>query len=102
MTAPLLEEPFGNNVAFYGISATPAPFNLTGGIYGLTLACASYGTVQLEILCSDQATFVAIGTAFRGNGLQSLYLPTGTYQLLITSATGCYFGASRIVTGPYQ
>ena len=77
------------NFAFKNISATPAPFVLRGGNYGLTChATFGGGSIALQRLSPDGSTFVTVLTALTSDGYGNANLPSGTYQLLVTTATG--------------
>jgi hypothetical protein len=77
-------------VKWSNISATPAAFTLSGGLYGLTVMGTGFGTVTLQRLAPDASTYITVLTAFAANGYASVYLPSGTYQLAISSATAVY------------
>ena len=77
------------NFAFKNISATPASFVLRGGNYGLTChATWGGGSVALQRLSPDGSTYVTVLTALTADGYGNANLPSGTYQLLVTTATG--------------
>jgi hypothetical protein len=88
----------GDGKIFSNISATTASFPLFGGEYGITASCASWGggTVQLEVLGPDQATWIAAATALSANGFQVIDLPPGSYQLALTNASAVYASVARI------
>jgi hypothetical protein len=87
------------NFAFKNISATPAPFTLRGGNYGVTAhATWGGGTVTLQRLSPDGVTFVTVLTAFSADGYQNQNLPSGTYQLLVATATGICVDVVSVVT----
>jgi hypothetical protein len=76
-------------ISFNGISATPAPFTLRGGNYGVSVSATfGGGSVTLQRLLPDAATYVTVMTAFAAAGYANANLPSGTYRLLITTATG--------------
>ena len=76
------------NFKFINISATTAPFTLRGGNYGLTChATFGGGSVALQRLSTDGTTYVTVLTALTADGYGNANLPSGTYQLLITTAT---------------
>jgi hypothetical protein len=87
------------NFAFKNISATPAPFVLRGGNYGVTVhATFGGGSVTLQRLSPDGVTYVTVLTAFAADGYQNQNLPSGTYQLLVVTATGIYVEVVSVVT----
>jgi hypothetical protein len=76
--------------SWLNIGTTPAAFTLPGGLYGVTVMGTGFGTVTLQRLAPDGTTYVTALTAFGANGYQSVYLPSGTYQLAISSTTAVY------------
>lgn len=91
------------NHSFSNLSATPAVFTLRGGNYSLTLHAnfSGGGTVDLQRLAPDGATFVSVlqgGTAFSADGSQNVNLPSGTYKLVIATATAVYADIVAVVT----
>lgn len=76
------------NVSFTGKSATVGPFNLSGGLYGVTaIATWGGGNATLQKLAADGSTYVTCLTAFTANGYATASLPPGIYQVSITTAT---------------
>lgn len=88
------------NVFYDNISATPAtPFTLRGGNYGVTAkATWGGGSVTLQRLSRDATTYVTVLTAFTADGYASVNLPSGTYRLLVATATAIYVDVVGIVT----
>jgi hypothetical protein len=71
-----------------GASATQGPFSLLGGKYGVScVVTGTAGTVALQILGPDGATFVTVAN-FTANGVTPVDLPASKYQVAITTATG--------------
>lgn len=86
-------------VVFNNISATPASFTLRGGNYGVTAhATWGGGSVTLQRLSPDGSTYVTVLVAFSADGYANLNLPSGTYQLLVATATGIYVDIVATVT----
>jgi hypothetical protein len=87
-------------VSFKNIAATPAPFNLRGGSYGISAHSATWsaGSVTLQRLAPDGLTYVTVLTAFSADGYASVNLPAGTYQLAIATATAVYADITSIAT----
>jgi hypothetical protein len=86
-------------VSFVNISATPAPFVLHGGNYGVTIhATFSGGSVTLQRLATDGVTFVNVITPLTADGYVSADLPSGTYRLAITTATAVFCDITATVT----
>ncbi len=84
---------------FSNISATTAAFTLRGGNYGLTChATWGGGNVALQRRSADGSTFVTVITALTADGYASANLPSGTYQLAVTTATGVYCDVTAVVT----
>ena len=84
---------------FSNISATPTAFTLRGGQYGVTAkATWGGGSVTLQRLSKDAATYVTCLTAFTADGYASVNLPSGTYRLLVATATAIYVDIVAIVT----
>lgn len=87
------------NVVFSNISATPATFTLRGGQYAVTVhATWNAGSATLQRLAPDGATFVTCLTAFSADGYATVNLPSGTYKLLIATATALSADIVAIVT----
>ena len=77
------------SVPFKNVSTTQGPFTLRGGNYGLTChATWGGGSVALQRLSTDGSTYVTVLTALTADGYGDANLPSGTYQLLVTTATG--------------
>jgi hypothetical protein len=86
-------------VTFSNISATTAVFTLRGGNYGLTChATWGGGNVALQRLSTLASTYVTVITALTADGYASANLPSGTYQLAITTATAVYCDITAVVT----
>ena len=87
------------NFAFKNISATPTSFTLRGGNYGVTAhATWGGGSVTLQRLSPDGSTYVTVMTAFSADGYANANLPSGTYRLLVATATAIYVDVVATVT----
>jgi hypothetical protein len=87
------------SVVFKNVSSTQGPFNLRGGSYGVSaIATWGGGSVTLQRLADDGATYLTCLTAFSANGYASVNLPAGTYQLAIATASAVYASVVGIVT----
>ena len=87
------------NVVFTNKSATPASFTLRGGNYSIeAVATWGGGSVTLNRLAADGATYVSTGISFTANGYQNVNLPSGTYQVAIATATAVYVDIVSTVT----
>ena len=87
----------GDGQFFSNVSATQGPFKLNGGTYGITASATwSGGSVQLQLLAPDGATWIAAQTALSANGFAVLNLPPGQYQFAVTTATAVYIAIARI------
>jgi hypothetical protein len=85
--------------AFKNIAATPAAFILRGGNYGLTChATWGGGNIALQRASPDGSTYITVITALTADGYASANLPSGTYQLAITTATAVYCDIVSVVT----
>jgi hypothetical protein len=87
-----------DSVNFQNISADTANFVLTGGAYVLDAnGNFNSGTVTLQRLGPDGATFITAATALSANGTSgSIALPPGVYKLAVASATALYVSVIRI------
>ncbi len=84
---------------FKNISATPASFVLRGGNYSLTChATWGGGSVTLQRQSPDGSTYVTVMTALSADGYSNANLPSGTYQLLVATATAIYCDVTATVT----
>ena len=84
---------------FSNISATTAAFTLRGGQYGVTVSATfGGGSVTLQRLSADGATYVTALTAFSAAGYQTIALPSGTYRLAVATATAVYADVTAVVT----
>lgn len=82
---------------FQNLSVTTATFYVIGGTYGLTVSATfGGGSVQLQILSFDKATWLNVGSAFSANGFISQALPPGQYRLAITTATAVYAALTSV------
>lgn len=85
---------------FSNISATTAAFALLGGKYCCAVtATFSGGSVQLQMLAVDGATWFNLGAAFTVAGSQNFDLPAGQYRFVITTATAVYAVVANV---PYR
>lgn len=83
---------------FTNIAANTAAFPLNGGQYAVTVhATFGGGSVTLQKLAADGATFVTCLTAFAADGFATCNLPTGTYRFAIVTATGVYIDLNTVV-----
>ncbi len=87
------------NVSFSNISATPTAFTLRGGNYGITVnATFGGGSVTLQRLSVDGTNYVTCVAAFTAAGYANASLPSGTYRLLVATATAIYADIVAVVT----
>ena len=73
----------GDNVSFNAINATTNSFLLRGGTYGVTCKASTYGTVTLQVLAGDQASWLPALTSFAADGFASVALPPGLYRVAL-------------------
>ena len=86
-------------VTFSNISASTAAFTLRGGNYGLTChATFGGGNIALQRLSPDGSTYITVITALTADGYANANLPSGSYRLQITTATGVYCDVVATVT----
>lgn len=79
-------------------AANSANFPLVGGAYALdVIATWNSGSLTLQRLGPDNATFITAATALTADGTSgSLALPPGTYRFLVASATNLWAQIVRI------
>lgn len=93
--APIVQEA----VTLAAGNAPAAASAVLGGSYVFAQACASYGSVALQVRGPDGATFVTIGTYTTPDttGGRTVQLGSGAIvQLALTGTTGCNATLSRI------
>ena len=84
---------------FSNISATPAVFALSGGLYAITAkATWGGGSVTLQRLAFDGTTYVTCLTAITADSYATVNLPPGTYKLLVATSTAIYVDIVAIAT----
>jgi hypothetical protein len=76
---------------FDNISADTADFTARGGLYGLSVS-ATWGGGNVTISRKDRNNVYIpmLSSALTANGYQAIYLPSGTYKIAVTTATGVY------------
>lgn len=86
------------SVRFKAISATTQAFSLFGGVYVMDAnATWGGGSVTLERLGADDATFIAATTALSADGTSgAVALPPGTYKFVVATATALYVSVTRV------
>ena len=83
--------------SFFNISATTANFTLDPGIYGADfVAVWNGGSVTLEKLAADNATWVTALTPWTANGTTLGQIPEGIFRLKVANATGVFVNIRRI------
>jgi hypothetical protein len=75
---------------FGPITADTAPFVIRGGLYGISVHAATFGTVTLQRLANDGVTWVTVQAAFTADGYATVYLISGTYKVAVATATGVF------------
>lgn len=79
-------------------SGTSLPFTLAGGAYGVDCSATfGGGSVTLQKLAADGATYVTALTAFTAAGYATVNLPQGDYRVAIATATAVYVRITAIV-----
>jgi len=87
----------GESFQFANIAATTAQFQVKGGTYLLTVhATFGGGSVQMQTLAGDGATWLLLGTSITADGTQSFTLPPGAYRIAIATATAVYANLTRV------
>jgi hypothetical protein len=87
-----------NDKRFSNVAVTQGPFPLNAGQYGVTVtATFGGGSVTLQRLGPDGSTFVTCMPAFTVAGYASAFLPAGTYQLLIATATAVFVDINTVL-----
>jgi len=85
--------------AFNIKNAAPGTYDFTlsqGGLYEFAaVATWGGGNVALNQLGPDGQTYLSIATALLANGGAMYYLPPGSYQFVVTTATAVYACVSR-------
>ena len=85
---------------FANISATPAAFQLAGGLYGVTVAgTVGGGSVTLQRLSGDATTYVTVLATIQQPGYATVSLPSGTYRADIDGAEAMYVEIVSIASG---
>ena len=84
------------------VAAASSPFGafqLLGGYYAISVIATGFGSVTLQALGPDQATWLTAATAIAANGITYVYLPPGTYRWTAAGVTGLYATVVRIPVG---
>ena len=86
---------------FSNIVATTLQFPLSGGKYCFdALGTWGTGNVQVQLLGGDASTWLNCGSAISSNGVSTLDLPLGSFQIAVASgATAVYTRLTKIVEG---
>jgi len=81
-------------------SASGQPFTLLGGEYQVTAALSNGGSVTLEGLLPDGATYSSVGasTVFSGGGgFAVVTLGPGQYKFAVTSANSVFVAVAPLL-----
>lgn len=81
-------------------AATYGPFPLQGGIYAWATKSTGSGTIDLKLILPDGTTALAVATQITATaGFQtSMYLPPGSYEIVIATFTANYVALTRVPT----
>jgi len=80
-----------NSFEFSNVSTNQTFTVNIGGLFGVTYSATfGGGSIQLNVLAGDGSTEVAAVPSWTANGTALVYLPAGSYQLAITTATAVY------------
>jgi hypothetical protein len=78
------------NASFSNIGATTAAFFLSGGMYCFAVKASTYGSVTLQMLLPDGATWATAPLNFSGevlalvaDGAANINLQPGTYRVAV-------------------
>jgi hypothetical protein len=90
----MIEQP----LKWINLSSNTGVFFLEGGWYSLTaIATWNSGSIVLERLAADEATFVSTTVTLNTNGIITQMLPSGVYKLVISGTpTGIYADLTHI------
>ena len=89
----------GDAQTFSNISASSAAFTLRGGKYAVSAIATGTGTMGLQMLMPDGATFNPVHTAFSATtGFTTVDLPPGQYKFVIATFTAVYASVCRVPT----
>lgn len=88
------------SIAQFNLGSSNSPtFTLGSGRYAIVAVSSAWGggNIDLQILGPDGSTFVSIlSSQFTANGALLVDLPAGTYQFIVTTATGCWASANPV------
>jgi hypothetical protein len=92
-----MSRPVQDTFTASNISANTAQFELQGGKYGIDCIATGAGSVTLQKLAGDGATYVTAATAFSTTaGYATADLPCGLYRLAVVTFTAVYVTITRI------
>lgn len=78
-------------------AASSQQISLLGGMYQISvLANFNAGHVTLMQLGPDGTTFLSVTDDFVANGGDTIYLPNGIYQVVVSLATAVFLSLVRI------
>lgn len=79
-------------------SASSGNFTLLGGLYGVSVMAETWNSdsITLNALGQDGSTLIPVLPAFTKNGIATIDLLPGVYQLTFATATGVYATVARI------
>lgn len=93
----------GEGFSIKNSGAATLGFSLViGGLYQVSAhATWGGGNADLQILLPDGVTYLSMGSATKltADGFATIYLPPGTYQVVITTSTAVYWAIARIPLG---
>ena len=84
-----------NTYSLQNASATGGAFTLLGGKYMLKCVATGAGTVTLQTLGPDNATWLTAASAFTASGTEVADLPPGQYRWAVATFTAVYTCAVR-------
>lgn len=79
-------------------SASSGNFVLLGGLYGISVMAETWNgdSIVLNAVGQDGSTLIPVLPAFTANGIASVDLIPGVYQVTFATASGVYATVARI------
>lgn len=92
---------FKNGISWTGAANNQVigPFTLLGGLYQLMSQSSGTNSVQLNGLCPDGSTYVAMGAAQTTTAVATYSLAPGTYEIVGGAAYSA--GQGSLIKVPY-
>jgi hypothetical protein len=84
-----------NTFSLQNASATGGAFTVYGGKYQLRCVATGAGSVTLQVLGPDNATWLTAATAFTASGVEVADLAQGQYRWAVSGLTAVYTAVVR-------